>query len=293
MKLNAVRIFALINVLIVGYLFHELYQLRHPESEKQPQSQSATSAPEPDLDQAFADATNEEASLQERITALSALSLTSLSQEQASQIAETIFKPSPNTSILSTLELRNQGARLLLNAPASQEQLIKSLSAIAQDPSEALPIRNQSLILLYQLTSKNDSIAAGTKELFAQTREELFSDRSTSLAATVIEGDAFLFERNSELVSAEELSERTLRGLRDLRSSEPVQLAALQVATKNRITSAREDAEAIAKDNPSQSLTLAALNAAATLGSSDEFFESLSYPDSKLELVRLQALRSK
>ncbi|WP_309386033.1 hypothetical protein [Cerasicoccus frondis] len=293
MKFNAVRLFALVNVLIVGYLFYELYQLKHPRREVPPETQSSINPPEVDVGNAFARAINPEISPQQRLAALRSLQLTQLNRDEADQIAENLFSQQPHSTILTTLELRSQAGRLLLNSPVNHSKLISLLAAIAQDQEQPLPLRNQSLILTYQLISQTDRMTDENLALYAQTKEELFKDRSTSLAATVIEGEAYLYERRPEFAKREALTKLVLRGLRDLRSAESVQLAALMVATNVKITEAREDAKAIATANPSQSLTLAAVNAAAALGAPKSFFENLSYNDSKLELARLQALGNK
>ncbi|WP_309399961.1 hypothetical protein [Cerasicoccus maritimus] len=291
MKFNAVRLFAIVNVLIVGYLFYELYQMKQPPSPKAvPVSQPPSGELEVDVNQLVAESIDTEIPSGERLLALRKIPASELSETQIARIIEVIFSDNSNDPVLETLELRSQAGGILLRSKVEPESLINRCSSIALDQDKALPLRNQSLILLYQLFGQSNETNSAIKQVFDRVRAELFTDRSSSLAATVIEGDAYLLERQSSLVNREVMQERVLRGLRDLRSSEAVQLMALQVAAKHGIVSVREDAEAMAQAHESQALTLAALNAAAALGSPKSFFESIAYEDSNLELARLKAI---
>ncbi len=293
MKLNSVRIFALINFLLVGYLFYLVYQLKSPQPPRTITTQPTQEAAEVDANQLLVDALNREKTPQDRLQALMQIPASQLSPEQCESLLAGFFGlDEPAAAPLAMLDLRERAGRMLLTANIDPVHFAAALSRIATNGSAPIPLRNQALILLYQLTAAQDVASPELAALLNETAARLFEDRSHSLAATVLEGQAYLLERHPELVDPAQLQEHVLRGLRDLRSSEAVQLAALQVAAKHGISQVREDAERIARANPSQALTLAALNAAASLGASKDYFQNLNFMDNKLELARLKALQA-
>ncbi|GHC13526.1 hypothetical protein [Cerasicoccus arenae] len=294
MSSKIIKFIAILNIVLVGYLFFELYQLKNPQTPTQAPLKQNGELSEAEINQLIEEAINPSIPLDKRIQALIQLPSKQLTSQQQSALNETFFQKVPGDDGLETLNLRERAGSVLIASDYEPVTFAEQLSQNAENETIPLPLRQQALVQLFLLVNEQSArgkLPTRLSAILDRNIQVLFSNRASSLAGTVIEGQSYLLSRHPEVVRSTQLQERVLRGLRDLRSQESVQIAALNIAAKLGVLEARSDAEAFAQGNGSNAVKLAALEAATTLGTEPEFFQQLSYSDNQLELARLKALK--
>jgi len=287
-----IRIFAVVNVLLIGYLFFTFNHSKQPErSTMEPMAaQPASTDPGPMIDVALDRQANDDA----RLKALAQLRAATLTDPQLEQLHEAFYQTQAEAGALDTLALRDRVGTLLIQNGYAPAAFAEGLREIVLDQTIPLPLRNQALIQSYRLIdhqlSSGSPVEAWALALEALTRG-LAAQRPQALTRTMLEGEAYLRRKHPDFMSPVELEQRILRALRNLQADEAVLQTALRLSAQWGLAEARVDAERLAQEGESQAIQLAALEAAAALGSEQAFFTTLSYSDVTLELARLKALQ--